>query len=156
MFTLSFHDLLTETAPGLGARLGYWPQRILTVTVIQLLAAVNIRGVRGSGGVQLAITLAKVGTLLYIIALPFLALLWASGDGGQAADPANLRPAWPGGEEITPGLLRTVQFARGETDEGLDVAAPVVVESELAVIRHPARGQFRAVGFLVCSAWRPW
>ncbi|HKB37914.1 MAG TPA: hypothetical protein VKD72_15815 [Gemmataceae bacterium] len=44
-----------------------------------------------------------------------------------------------------PGLLRTVSFARGETDEGLDVAQPIVVEGELVVIRHPARGQFRAV-----------
>jgi hypothetical protein len=42
-------------------------------------------------------------------------------------------------------LLRTVSFARGETDEGLDVARPVVVEGELVVIRHPARGEFPAV-----------
>src|SRR5437764_1218014 len=42
MFTLSFHDLLTATAPELSAQLGYWPQRILTVVVILLLAAVNI------------------------------------------------------------------------------------------------------------------
>src|SRR5262249_22985598 len=38
-----------------------------------------------------------------------------------------------------------VSFAVGETDEGLDAAAPVVVEGKLVVIRHPARGQFRAV-----------
>src|SRR5262249_13165359 len=44
-----------------------------------------------------------------------------------------------------PGVLRTVQFARGETEEGLDVAAPIVVEGVLVVIRHPARGQFPAV-----------
>jgi hypothetical protein len=44
-----------------------------------------------------------------------------------------------------PGVLRTVHFARGETDEGLDVAQPVVVEGVLAVIRHPARGEFPAV-----------
>ncbi|HKB35002.1 MAG TPA: hypothetical protein VKD72_01025, partial [Gemmataceae bacterium] len=44
-----------------------------------------------------------------------------------------------------PGGLRTVHFAAGETDEGLDVAQPIVVEGELAVIRHPARGEFRAV-----------
>jgi len=43
------------------------------------------------------------------------------------------------------GVLRTVQFARGETDEGLDVAAPIGVEGVLVVIRHPARGQFTAV-----------
>jgi hypothetical protein len=41
--------------------------------------------------------------------------------------------------------LRTVHFARGETDEGLDVAQPVVVEGELLVIRHPARREFPAV-----------
>src|SRR5262249_7627170 len=44
-----------------------------------------------------------------------------------------------------PRVLRTVQFARGETDEGLDVAQPIIIEGELVVIRHPARGEFRAV-----------
>jgi hypothetical protein len=44
-----------------------------------------------------------------------------------------------------PGLVRTVSFARGEDDEGLDVVQPIVVEGLLVVIRHPARGQFRAV-----------
>jgi len=43
------------------------------------------------------------------------------------------------------GLLRVVSFAKGETDEGLDIAAPLVVEGVLVVIRHPARGEFRAV-----------
>jgi len=38
-----------------------------------------------------------------------------------------------------PGVLRTISFARGETDEGLDVAQPVVVEGVLVVIRHSAR-----------------
>ena len=44
-----------------------------------------------------------------------------------------------------PGVLWTVHFARGETDAGLDVAQPIVVEGVLVVIRHPARGQFPAV-----------
>jgi hypothetical protein len=56
-----------------------------------------------------------------------------------------------------PGVLRTVSFARGETDEGLDVAQPVVVEGVLVVIRHPARGEFRAVVELrVREARRVW
>jgi len=42
-------------------------------------------------------------------------------------------------------VLRTVQFAKGETDEGLDVAQPIVVEGLLQVIRHPGAGQFPAV-----------
>ena len=44
-----------------------------------------------------------------------------------------------------PDVMRTVQFARGDTDEGLDVAQPIVVEGVLTVIQHPARGQFPAV-----------
>ncbi|MBI1915627.1 MAG: hypothetical protein HYS12_12980 [Planctomycetes bacterium] len=44
-----------------------------------------------------------------------------------------------------PGVLRTVQFARWENDEGLDVVEPVVVEGVLVVIRPPARGEFPAV-----------
>ena len=53
------------------------------------------------------------------------------------------------------GMLRTVHFAASETDEGLAIAAPIVVEGELVVIRHPARGQFPAVVALqVRAAWR--
>jgi hypothetical protein len=43
------------------------------------------------------------------------------------------------------GLLRTVPFAPGETGDGLDVAAPVVVEGVPVVIRHRASGDFPAV-----------
>ena len=42
-----------------------------------------------------------------------------------------------------PGVSRTVQFAKGESDEGLDLVQPIVVEGELRVIRHKARDQFR-------------
>ena len=45
LFTLQFRRLLLIAAPGLGDQLGYWEQRALTVVVILLLAAVNIRGV---------------------------------------------------------------------------------------------------------------
>ena len=37
-------------------------------------------------------------------------------------------------------VLRTLQSA-GESDEGLDVAAPMVVEGELVVTQHPERDQ---------------
>jgi len=56
-----------------------------------------------------------------------------------------------------PGVSRTVRFARGETDEDLDVAQPIVVEGELRVIHHRARGQFRAfVELRVVNARRLW
>ena len=34
---------------------------------------------------------------------------------------------------------------KSETDEGLDILAPIVVEGELVMIRHPAPGEFPAV-----------
>src|SRR5262249_23771434 len=78
-------------------------------------------------------------------------------------DPARVRPG-PGVFVFVPGslpddvtghwcveaagagdVLRVVSFAEGETDEGLDLAQPIVVEGELVVIRHPARGEFPAL-----------
>ena len=54
-------------------------------------------------------------------------------------------------------VLRVVSFAAGETDESLAVAQPIVVEGVLVVIRHPARGEFRAVVELqVWEARRGW
>src|SRR5438477_7258723 len=53
LFSLQLRRLLLSLAPDLGEQLGYWQQRALTVVVILLLAAVNIRGVKWSGGLQL-------------------------------------------------------------------------------------------------------
>src|SRR5260370_39422699 len=105
LFTLQLRRLLLSSAPGLGEQLGFWQQRVLTVIVILLLAAVNIRGVKWSGGLQLVITLVKVGSLLFIIALPFLALLWVAGGATRAANPARLEPTWPDREQLTFSLL---------------------------------------------------
>ena len=56
-----------------------------------------------------------------------------------------------------PGVSRTVQFAKGESDEGLDIAQPIVVEGELHVIRHRARGEFRGfVELRVGNSRRMW
>ncbi len=108
MFTLSFQAVLREAAPHLAAQLGYWQQRILTVVVILVLAAVNVRGVRWGGGLQLFITLVKVGSLLFFIALPFVAVFLVS-EGTPAsprsADAENLRPVWPGWDMFNFALL---------------------------------------------------
>ena len=42
-----------------------------------------------------------------------------------------------------PGVSRTVQFAKGESDDGLDLVQRIVVEGELRVIRHKPSGPFR-------------
>jgi APA family basic amino acid/polyamine antiporter len=59
----------------------YWTERLMTVGVIGVLAAVNVRGVRWGGLLQLLITVVKIGSLLAIALLPFI--LW-----GKIEEPA--------------------------------------------------------------------
>ena len=59
--------------------------------------------------------------------------------------PDDVAGFWQVEAEGPPGCLRVVAFDPSEDDEGLGVLAPQVVEGELVVIRHPARGEFPAV-----------
>jgi amino acid transporter len=65
---------------------------VVIVGAVLLLAAVNARGVRWGGGLQVFITIVKVGSLLAIIALPVIALIAVL---GSAPRTANFRPVWP-------------------------------------------------------------
>lgn len=111
IFAESLHDVLRNDAfrAALGLEpvsdvLGFWPQRVLTVSVILGLALVNIRGVRWGGVLQLLITLVKVGSLLAIMALPFLPMLLApAGTVTDRPHPEYLTPLLPG--EWTTHLL---------------------------------------------------
>ncbi len=108
LFTLSLRALLIEAAPETAAYLGYGTQRGITVGVIVLLALINVRGVRWGGTVQLLITIVKVGSLLLLIVLPFVAwqLLPAGGEHQPVApDSDRLKPLWPAAGEWTPQLL---------------------------------------------------
>jgi amino acid transporter len=105
IFTESLHDVLCnpsfQSALGISARaqvLGVWAQKGLTVTVILALALVNIRGIKWGGVLQFVITTVKVGSLLAIIALPFVVYgLARPGSTAPAPDPERLRPWWPNG-----------------------------------------------------------
>ncbi len=80
------------------APLGYWELRGLTVAVIVGLGLVNVRGVRWGGLLQLFITGVKVGSLLAILVLPFVAAALFRGHSGApppSPNPANLTPVWP-------------------------------------------------------------
>ncbi len=100
IFTESLHDILRneafQRAVGLPSdtHLGFWPQRLVTVSILAALAGVNIRGVRWGGVVQLVITLVKVGSLLAIALLPFAVLVgWMSSPTRPNFD--YLHPVWP-------------------------------------------------------------
>ncbi|MBA4186610.1 MAG: amino acid permease [Planctomycetaceae bacterium] len=98
MFTDSFHDALRQTLyPGERVEvLAFWPRQLFTASVIVGLAAVNARGTRLGGGVQFVITILKVGSLLFVIALPF-AVSAAVSVPTHPPKLEHLTPAWPSG-----------------------------------------------------------
>jgi len=94
IFAESLNDIIRDTS---AYYLTFWGQRILTVAIILSLALVNMRGVRWGGGLQLFITLVKVGSLLAIMFLPLLLLFGkadVSSPSAQAANPVSF--SWDG------------------------------------------------------------
>jgi len=71
MFTESYRDVLIKLT---GNTLLFWGEKSLTMCVILALALINVRGVRWGGGLQLAITFVKVGSLVGILLLPWIFL----------------------------------------------------------------------------------
>jgi APA family basic amino acid/polyamine antiporter len=92
IFSEALHDVLrhesVRASLGLaetGPVLDFWPLQGLTIVTILVLALVNARGVRWGGGLQLFVTIIKVGSLLFIALLPFaLALRTSAASGGAA------------------------------------------------------------------------
>lgn len=103
LFTKSFYAVFCEIfGSALGNELlGYWSQKMVTVGVILGLALVNIRGVRWGGVLHLLITTVKVGSLLGLIALPFIVQALAGSDNTSAQPRIeNLSPWWPSWSEF--------------------------------------------------------
>lgn len=97
MFTESFHDVLRQAMDPVENRevLAFWPRQAFTVLVIAALAALNARGTRLGGGLQVVVTSVKVGSLLLIISLPFVVLAAVS-EPQHPPRVEYLSPAWPG------------------------------------------------------------
>jgi basic amino acid/polyamine antiporter, APA family len=97
IFTSSLHDALRLSLyPNQSVEVfGFWGRALLTVMVIAGLATVNARGTRLGGGLQFVVTLVKVASLLFIIALPFVVYAVVA-DPPYPPKGANLAPAWPG------------------------------------------------------------
>jgi basic amino acid/polyamine antiporter, APA family len=140
IFTESLHDILRneafQQAVGMppGTHLGFWWQRVLTVSVLALLAWVNILGVRWGGLVQLLITTVKIGSLVAIAVLPFLVFAaWITAP--TMPDFAHLRPVWPDDwRQLSIGGLGTAYLGVLWAYHGWQNIAPVAEE-----VRHPQR-----------------
>jgi len=92
-----------------GGVLGSWPRAGLTIGVIVLLGWVNIRGVRWGSGLQVLVTTVKVGSLLFILALPYF---WLFSNNPGPVTTANLNPVWPEeGKSLTFAGLGTAFIA---------------------------------------------
>ncbi len=95
MFSESFHDVLKQSLQaGHSDMLPFWPRQALTVCVIAVLAAVNARGTRLGGLLQLVVTIVKVGSLLFLAVLPF-AVYAAVAEPQAPPSIEHLKPTWP-------------------------------------------------------------
>ncbi|OWK43073.1 Amino acid permease [Fimbriiglobus ruber] len=94
----SLHDIVKQvnsiTGGGTGDVLGFWVRQVMTVAVIGLLTAINIRGTRLGAGVQFVLTVLKVGSLFGLIVLPIVVLL-TNPDAPAAPSTRNMTPTWP-------------------------------------------------------------
>lgn len=133
VFAESLKDILADPAlaekAGLSEPiiLGTWAQRLMTMTVILVLGFVNVRGVRWGGGLQLIITLVKIGSLLAIALLPFVLSSYIA--SAPRPEPANLTPVWPADRsEINFGGLGTAFLGVLWAYHGWMMLSPVAEE----------------------------
>ncbi len=128
----SFQQLLGLAS---GTHLDFWGQRIVTMSVLVGLALVNIRGTRWGGGLQVAITLVKVGSLIGIALLPFILLARpAPTPGGAMPSADHLQPVWPAGGGISISGLGSALLGVLWAYHGWMNIAPVAEE-----VRRPQR-----------------
>jgi amino acid transporter len=93
-FTTSLHEIYTKTFQA--TPVSDWGQRLVTIGLLVLLGAINIRGVRLGGGVQLILTLIKVLAMLAVAALPLLVLVMPTLSPDKTLpSTTNLTPIWP-------------------------------------------------------------
>ncbi|MBM3997647.1 MAG: amino acid permease [Planctomycetes bacterium] len=94
VFSETFHDVLrfiNDVRPPAEV-LTFWQRQGVTIAVITVLAFVNARGTAIGGGLQLVITVVKVGSLLAIALLPFVFLASAN---SAVVHTEFLDPVWP-------------------------------------------------------------
>lgn len=91
MFIESLSDVLTLIQ---GSGIDRWQRVFATIGVIGGLTLINIRGTRIGGGLQLILTILKIGSLLAIIVLPFAVLALVPSPEYKPTT-ANFYPIWP-------------------------------------------------------------
>lgn len=123
---------------------GLWGQTLLAAAIIAAVAWVNIRGVVWGGRLQNATTVVKVGALVLISLLPFLAGYW----GFRGVDAANYASTVTPARLTLASQMGAALLAVMWAYNSWHVIAPVAEE-----IRHPHRNipvaLFCGVGILI-------
>lgn len=94
MFTESLHVALQQAYRTPDEVIGFWPRQLVTVALIAGCAVVNIRGTLVGAGLQLFLTVLKVGSIVGLAVLPFLILAFSPNTTPQPTT-AHMTPAWP-------------------------------------------------------------
>jgi amino acid transporter len=94
MFTESLHVAVQQAHPTGGEVIGFWPRQLITVALIAGCAVVNVRGTLVGAGLQLFLTVLKVGSIVGLAVLPFLVLAFSPHTTPQPTT-AHMTPAWP-------------------------------------------------------------
>src|SRR5262249_40755254 len=76
IFTESLCELIQYLFLPEGRVVMFWPRQLITVSVILALAAINVRGVKWGGTLQVILTTVRIASLVGIAVLPFVSLLW--------------------------------------------------------------------------------
>ncbi|MGL6075638.1 MAG: APC family permease [Fimbriiglobus sp.] len=93
MFAEGFHDVLRQ-AMGQEEVINVWGRWAIAIGMIAILTFVNVMGTRLGAGLQVVITSVKVGSILGIIALPWIVLA-ITDSPAHPPRMENLRPFWP-------------------------------------------------------------
>jgi len=94
MFTDSLHNVFQLAFRTTGEVIAFWPRQGITIAVIAVLSLVNARGTRLGAGVQMVLTILKVGSLIGLALLPLLVLAFVA-DPHPRPTATNMAPLWP-------------------------------------------------------------
>lgn len=95
MFTESLHVALQQATHTPDEVIGFWPRQLVTIAVILGCAVVNCRGTLVGAGMQMVLTVLKVGSIVGLAVLPFLILAFSPATEPQPTT-AHMTPVWPG------------------------------------------------------------
>lgn len=94
VFSESLNDVLKLALGSTDAVLGFWPRQFASAAVVAALGLLAAVGTKLGAGVQFAVTVVKVGSLVALMFLPLGVLLFAP-DASVRPDPARFQPVWP-------------------------------------------------------------